>query len=79
MSDTVTLNVAAETKARIEELASEMNRPADEVVAEALEDYIEVYRGFDRMIHERIREADAGNFASDAEVEAFFAEHASAE
>ncbi len=71
-----TLNVKPEIKQRIEALADQQHRPAEELVAEALDEYIAGARHFDEVIRSGIAEADAGQFATTEEVDAFFAKHA---
>ena len=70
MADTVavTVELPAELRNRLDEIAHTLNRPASWVVARAIESFIEI-----EDIKLALAEADAGAFASEAEVEAVFA------
>jgi len=58
---------------RLERHAERVHRPAPELAAEVLRKYLEYEEWFVQAVEEGIRAADAGEFADDAEVEAFFA------
>lgn len=68
----LTLNVAQETLAALERLATETGRSTDQLAEEALERYVG-YEGWKtEKIKQAIRRADAGEFATEEEIEATF-------
>ena len=68
----VTVRVDRKTKARLEKLALETRRPESRLVAEAIRSYVDVNEWQIAGIKQAIKEADAGNFATDREVQATF-------
>jgi RHH-type rel operon transcriptional repressor/antitoxin RelB len=64
----VTVELPASLRDRLDEIAHAMKRPASWVVARAIESFVEI-----EDIKQAIAEAEAGDFASDAEVDAVFA------
>lgn len=68
--------VAPEVLARFHELATATHRSDTEVIDEALTSYLAADRRYATILAERIAAAERGEFASDASVERFFAEHA---
>ena len=64
----VTVELPASLRGRLDEIAHALNRPASWVVARAIESFVEI-----ENIKLALAEADAGEFASEAEVEAVFA------
>jgi predicted transcriptional regulator len=64
----VTVELPASLRDRLDEIAHTLNRPASWVVARAIESFVEI-----EDIKLALAEADAGEFASEAEVEAVFA------
>lgn len=64
----VTVELPANLRERLEEIAHTLNRPPSWVVARAIENLIET-----EDIKLALAEADAGEFASQTEVEAVFA------
>lgn len=52
------------------------HRNSAELINEALETYLEADRRYRKIMVERLDQAKRGAFASDEEVEAFFAKHA---
>lgn len=75
MSMSFTLNVPTATQARIESLAAELNRPAEEVATEALENYVMAMHHFDNIMFVRMMRADTGHFAPDQSIVEFFSAH----
>lgn len=74
-----TLHINPDLQARFETLAHTTHRNSEELVNEALEAYLETDRLYCATINERIAQAKRGEFASDQEIEAFFARHADPE
>lgn len=56
------------------QLATETQRTESDLIHEALAGYLAADRHYVEVLKLRIAAADRGEFASDAEVEAFFAE-----
>lgn len=56
------------------QLAKETQRTESDIIHEALAGYLAADRHYVEVLKLRIAAADRGEFASDAEVEAFFAE-----
>lgn len=75
MAETVvfSIRVAPELKDRLEALAAAMDRPRSWVVTRALEEFVAQQTWQIEEIQRGVAEADAGDFASDEEVEAVFA------
>ena len=75
MAETVvfSIRVAPELKERLDTLAAAMERPRSWVVTRALEEFVAQEAWQVEEIRRGIAEADAGDFASDEEVEALFA------
>jgi predicted transcriptional regulator len=68
----LTLNVEDETLARLEALARETGRSSEQLAEEALKRYVE-YEGWKAdKIRNAVRRADAGDFATDEEMDAVF-------
>lgn len=57
---------------QLDSLAKRQRRARTQLIDDALENYIEIQKWQIREIEAGIREADAGNFASDEEVRAVF-------
>ncbi len=70
MSDTVeiTVRLPAKLQARVDAVARALDRPPEWVIEQAVEAFLEI-----ENIRQALAEADAGDFASDAEVEEVFA------
>jgi predicted transcriptional regulator len=68
----LTLNVEDETLARLEALARETGRSSVQLAAEALQRYVEYESWKVEKIRAAMRRADAGDFASDEEMDAVF-------
>ena len=73
MLEVMTIRVDRKTKQRLEKLADATDRTKSFLAAEALRSYLDLNEWQIQEIRAGLREADAGNFASDAEVEAVFA------
>lgn len=70
MSGTVTLRLDDEVKNKLEKLAESTHRSRSFLAAEAIKAYVESNDWQVAEIHQAIKEADAGDFASQAEVNA---------
>jgi RHH-type rel operon transcriptional repressor/antitoxin RelB len=70
MSEVMTIRVDRKTKNRLEKLAKAMERSKSYVAAEAIRAYVELNEWQIMEIRAALKEADAGDFASEAEVEA---------
>ena len=72
MTKSVTFRIDDDKLQAIDHLAASMERDRSFLLNEAVEDYLEVQQWQLEGIDRAIAEADAGNFASDAEVKATF-------
>ncbi len=70
---TITFRVEDDKKEALDEIAEGLNRDRSYVLNEAVSAYIETHRWQIEHIKEGLRQADAGEFASDEEVAAAFA------
>ena len=68
----LTLSVEDETLARLEALARETGRSSEQLAEEALLRYVEYESWKADKIRHAVRRADAGEFASDEEMQAVF-------
>jgi predicted transcriptional regulator len=69
----MTIRVDRKTKQRLEKLAAAMARTKSFLAGEAIRAYLDLNEWQIQEISAGLREAAAGEFASDAEVEAVFA------
>ena len=72
MTIPATIEIAPDTKSRVEKLAADTHRSAREIVTEAVEAYLEFETDYLRRVKRGLAEADRGEFASDEEVKAVF-------
>jgi RHH-type transcriptional regulator, rel operon repressor / antitoxin RelB len=70
MSEVMTIRVDFKTKSRLEKLAKAMDRTKSYVAAEAIRAYVELNEWQITEIKAALNEADAGDFASEKEVQA---------
>ena len=70
---TVTARIDEETHGRLDYLAKATDRSRSWLVADAVRRYVEEESWQVAAIEEGVRQADAGNFATDDEVKAAFA------
>jgi RHH-type transcriptional regulator, rel operon repressor / antitoxin RelB len=70
MSTTMTLRLEDDVKARLDKLADATQRSKSFLAAEAIREFVENNEWQIREIKAGIKEANAGDFASDAEVAA---------
>ena len=71
--ETITLRIESDKRAALDAIAAGTGRDRDEVLEEAITAYLEVHGWQVDHIREGLRQADAGNFATEAEVAAAFA------
>jgi predicted transcriptional regulator len=67
-SSVLTLRVSAKTKSQLEKLAAATNRSKSFLASEALERYLELEAWQIKEIKQALKEADAGDFASDKDL-----------
>ena len=72
MSDVMTIRVDGETRQRLEKLSKATARTKSFLAAEAIRFYLDVNEWQIQEIEAGLKEADAGDFASEREVEAIF-------
>jgi RHH-type transcriptional regulator, rel operon repressor / antitoxin RelB len=70
MSTTMTIRLEDDIKSRLESLCTSTQRSKSFLAAEAIREFIENNEWLLAEIHAAIKEADAGDFASDSEVTA---------
>lgn len=68
MSEIMTIRVDGKTKSRLEKLAKATERTKSYLAAEAIRAYVDLNEWQIGEIKAALKEADAGDFASDAEV-----------
>lgn len=69
------LIVEKEIQRQFHQLAKATHRTESEIIHEALAGYLAADRHYVEVLKQRIAAADRGEFASEEEVEIFFAEH----
>ena len=69
MSEVMTIRVDRKTKARLEKLAKAMDRTKSYVAAEAIHAYLDLNEWQIAEIKAALKEADAGDFATEEEVQ----------
>lgn len=72
---TTTVAIRPDLQTQLGNLATEMHRSESELVNEALESYLQRTQIYIARLKQRVAEADAGQFATDEEVENFFLTH----
>jgi len=70
--DTLTLHLDGKTLASLDAVAAETNRDREEIVSDVLKAYLDRYKEEVAHVMEGVRQADAGRFVAQEEVEAFF-------
>lgn len=73
MTEAVTFQLASEARAELDRLASTVERNRDALIAEAIAAYLDVNRWHVSQIEKGLRQAEAGEFATAAEIDAAFA------
>lgn len=72
-STTMTIRLESDLKSRLDQLAEATQRSKSFLAAEAIREFIELNEWQIQEIREALKEADAGDFASDNEVKAILA------
>jgi predicted transcriptional regulator len=72
-AETISIRIASDKKAALSALAAESGRDLDVVIEEVLGAYLELHAWQVAHVKEGVRQADAGEFASEAEVADAFA------
>jgi predicted transcriptional regulator len=72
MSTTITIRLEDGLKDRLESLAAATRRSRSFLATEAIRDFVEIYEWQVNEIQAAIKEADAGDFASEKEVNSTF-------
>jgi predicted transcriptional regulator len=77
--ENITFRLDSDKRTTLDEIAAGMDRDRSYILNEAVTAYLEMYQWQVDQIHQGLAEAEAGDFASDEEVEAMFAKltHAS--
>lgn len=71
-STTISVRLETRTKSRLEKLARETRRSRSYLAADAIKSYVEHNAWQIREIQSALKEADRGDFATDAQVRAVF-------
>jgi RHH-type rel operon transcriptional repressor/antitoxin RelB len=71
MTSTMTIRLEPAVKDRLDRLSEATRRSKSFLAAEAIREYVETNEWQIQEIRTALAEADAGNFASDADVKAF--------
>lgn len=71
-STTMTIRLEPELKSRLDKLASATRRSKSYLASEAVREFIELNEWQIQELQKAIKEADAGDFALDPEVDAIF-------
>ncbi|MGO9452151.1 MAG: CopG family ribbon-helix-helix protein [Candidatus Binataceae bacterium] len=70
MSDIVTVRIDRRTRSRLEKLAKSLDRSRSSVAGEAIRAYVDLHEWQVAEIKAALKEADSGDFASEADVRA---------
>ena len=76
-SSVLTLRLSAKAKSQLEKLAIATNRSKSFLAAEAIERYLELEAWQVKEIKQALKEADAGEFASDKDIDKAIKKYAS--
>lgn len=71
--EVISVRIASEKKAALDAIAAKIDRDVSFVIEEAVNAYLELHAWQREHIEEGVRQADAGEFASKAEVREAFA------
>jgi RHH-type rel operon transcriptional repressor/antitoxin RelB len=71
-STTMTIRLEPELKSRLDKLSAATHRSKSFLAAEAVREFIEINEWQIEEIKDAVKEADAGDFASDQEVQTVF-------
>jgi predicted transcriptional regulator len=72
-ADTISVRIASDKRTALEAIAARTDRDLSLVIDEALDAYLELHAWQVAHIEEGMRQADAGEFASEAEIREAFA------
>jgi len=75
-STTMTIRLEPELKSRLDKISAATHRSRSFLAAEAVREFIELNEWQIEEIKDAVKEADAGDFASDQEVHAVFSKWA---
>jgi predicted transcriptional regulator len=70
--ENITFRLDTEKRAALDAIAASLDRDRSYVLTEAVESYIEVHQWQIERIRKAVAEADAGQFASEDQVNTFF-------
>lgn len=70
MSTTMTIRIDDDVKERLDRLADSTNRSKSFLAAEAIREFVDINEWQVAEVHAALKEADAGEFATDAQVAA---------
>jgi RHH-type rel operon transcriptional repressor/antitoxin RelB len=70
---TISVRIASDKKAALDAIAAQIDRDLSFVIDQALNAYLELHAWQVEHVEEGMRQADAGEFASEAEVREAFA------
>ena len=79
MPSAVTLQLNEETLSGLDELSARLSRPREELVSEALRDWLVYQRELIEKIEDGIAAADRGEFVSQGEIERIVGKHRTAD
>ena len=71
--ETISFRLETDKKEKLDAIAASLDRDRSYLLNEAIDAYLEVHQWQIKHIREGIRQADAGEFASEAQVAAAFA------
>jgi predicted transcriptional regulator len=71
--ETISVRIGSDKKAALDAIATRTQRDLSLVIHEALDAYLELHTWQVKHIEQGVRQADAGEFASEAEVREAFA------
>ena len=72
--EAISVRIPREKKAALDAIAAQIDRDVSFVIEEALSAYLDLHAWQREQIEEGVRQADAGAFASEAEVREAFAQ-----
>jgi predicted transcriptional regulator len=70
--ETISFRLESEKREALDAVATALDRDRSYIINEAIEAYLDVHRWQLEHIHEGLRQADAGEFATEAEMKATF-------
>jgi predicted transcriptional regulator len=73
MPEEMTIRIDRKTRTRLAKLAKETRRTESRLAAEAIRSFVDVNEWHIEKIKQAIKEADAGNFATEEQVQALLA------